>query len=81
VRRVADIPLLVEYFIDRFGKEGGKRSSKPSIEKPSNYSKRTAGRAMFRELQNVIERAVILSDGDTFSVDETWVKREPPPSR
>jgi formate hydrogenlyase transcriptional activator len=31
-----------------------------------------------RELQNVIERAVILSDGDTFSVDETWVKREPP---
>ena len=30
-----------------------------------------------RELQNVIERAVILSDGDAFSVDETWLKREP----
>ena len=30
-----------------------------------------------RELQNVIERAVILSDGDTFSVDETWLKQEP----
>ena len=30
-----------------------------------------------RELQNVIERAIILSDGDTFSVDETWFKREP----
>jgi formate hydrogenlyase transcriptional activator len=31
-----------------------------------------------RELQNVIERAVILCDGDTFSVDETWLKRESP---
>jgi formate hydrogenlyase transcriptional activator len=31
-----------------------------------------------RELQNVIERAVILSDADTFSVDETWLKGEPP---
>ncbi len=25
----------------------------------------------------MIERAVILSDGDSFSVDETWLKREP----
>jgi formate hydrogenlyase transcriptional activator len=30
-----------------------------------------------RELQNVVERAVILSDGDIFSVDETWLKRQP----
>jgi formate hydrogenlyase transcriptional activator len=28
-----------------------------------------------RELQNVIERAVILCEGDTFSVEETWLKR------
>jgi formate hydrogenlyase transcriptional activator len=27
-----------------------------------------------RELQNVIERAVVLCDGDTFSIDETWLK-------
>ncbi len=32
-----------------------------------------------RELQNVIERAVVLCDGDTFSVDEAWFKREAPP--
>jgi formate hydrogenlyase transcriptional activator len=32
-----------------------------------------------RELQNVIERAVILCDGETFSIDETWLKRESPP--
>ena len=30
-----------------------------------------------RELQNVIERAVILNDGDTFFVDESWLKQEP----
>ena len=29
-----------------------------------------------RELQNVIERAVILCDGETFAVDETWLRRE-----
>lgn len=33
-----------------------------------------------RELQNVIERAVILAEGETFSVDEIWLKREPPPT-
>ncbi len=31
-----------------------------------------------RELQNVVERAVILSDGDTLFVDESWLKRQPP---
>src|SRR5262249_3554759 len=29
-----------------------------------------------RELQNVVERAVILIEGDTFEVDESWLKRE-----
>jgi formate hydrogenlyase transcriptional activator len=32
-----------------------------------------------RELQNVIERAVILCDVETFSIDETWLKRESAP--
>jgi formate hydrogenlyase transcriptional activator len=31
-----------------------------------------------RELQNVVERAVVLCDGDTFSVDETWLKGKMP---
>jgi formate hydrogenlyase transcriptional activator len=31
-----------------------------------------------RELQNVVERAVILSEGDSFCVDETWLKRGAP---
>ncbi len=29
-----------------------------------------------RELQNVVERAIILCDGETFSVDETWLQHE-----
>src|SRR5580700_192931 len=76
--RVSDIPLLVEYFIDRFGKRAGKKFKaieKKSLKVFEGYS----WPGNVRELQNVVERAVILSDGDTFSVDETWVKREPPP--
>jgi formate hydrogenlyase transcriptional activator len=80
--RVADIPLLVEYFIDRFGKRAGKKFrtiDKKFIEAFQAYG--WAGNV--RELQNIIERAVILSDDDNLAVDETWLKREPaqPPAR
>jgi formate hydrogenlyase transcriptional activator len=74
--RTADIPLLVDYFIDRFGKKAGKkfrRIDKRTLKLFQAYS----WPGNIRELQNVIERAVILSDGDTFSVDETWLKQEP----
>jgi formate hydrogenlyase transcriptional activator len=73
--RVADMPLLVEYFIDRFGKRAGKKFrivDKKSLEMFQAYG----WPGNVRELQNVIERAVILSESDTFSVDETWLKRE-----
>ena len=73
--RVADIPLLVEYFIDRFGKRAGKRFR--TVDKKSLKMFQAYGwPGNVRELQNVIERAVILSESDTFSVDETWLKRE-----
>jgi formate hydrogenlyase transcriptional activator len=77
--RAPDIPLLVEYFIDRFGKKAGKKFR--------TIDRRTLKRLQaygwpgnVRELQNVIERAVILSEGDIFSVDETWLKRQTPQS-
>ena len=74
--RAADIPLLVEYFIDRFGKKAGKKFR--TIDKRTLKLFQAYGwPGNVRELQNVIERAVILSDGDTFSVDETWLKQEP----
>jgi formate hydrogenlyase transcriptional activator len=75
--RVEDIPLLVEYFIDRFGKKSGKKFrtiGKETLKLFQTYS----WPGNVRELQNVIERAVILSDDDVFRVDETWLKQERP---
>jgi len=72
--RADDIPLLVEYLIDRYAQKTGKRIK--------NISKKTLDLFQaydwpgnIRELQNVIERAVIVCDGETFSMDETWLTR------
>ena len=73
--RVADIPLLVEYFIDRFGKRAGKKFKtidKKSLKAFQSY----AWPGNVRELQNVIERAVILGDSETFAIDEGWLRRQ-----
>ncbi len=73
--RATDIPLLVEYFIDRFGRKAGKKFR--TIEKQTlKLLQAYEWPGNVRELQNVIERAVILSDSDNFAVDETWLKRE-----
>ena len=78
--RVADIPLLVEYFIDRFSKKAGKKFG--MIDKKSLRLLQAYGwPGNIRELQNVIERAIILCDGETFCVDETWLRRELPVAR
>ena len=78
--RVADIPLLVEYFIDRFSKKAGKKFG--MIDKKSLRLLQAYGwPGNIRELQNVIERAIILCDGETFCVDETWLRRELPVGR
>jgi PAS domain S-box-containing protein len=74
--RAADIPLLVEYFIARFGRKAGKKFrtiEKKTLEALKAYD----WPGNVRELQNVIERAVTLSDSETFAVDEAWLKREP----
>jgi formate hydrogenlyase transcriptional activator len=74
--RAADIPLLVEYFIARFGRKVGKKFR--TIDKETlRLLQAYEWPGNVRELQNVIERAVILSDSDTFAVDETWLKQEP----
>src|SRR4029077_5805682 len=70
-QRADDIPPLVEYFIDRYAKKAGKKIRK--IEKKTMELFQTyKWPGNIRELQNVVERAVILCDDDTFSVDETW---------
>jgi formate hydrogenlyase transcriptional activator len=66
-----DIPLLAEYLIDRYAKRVGKRITQIS-KKALDLLQAYDWPGNIRELQNVIERAVILSDGETFVVDETW---------
>ncbi|HEU4682893.1 MAG TPA: sigma 54-interacting transcriptional regulator, partial [Nitrospira sp.] len=73
--RIDDIPLLVEYLIERYAKKAGKKIStirKQTLELFEAYH----WPGNIRELQNVIERAVVLCEGTTFSIDETWLKGE-----
>jgi formate hydrogenlyase transcriptional activator len=75
--RVDDIPLLVEYLIDRYAKKAGKNIR--NIEKKTlELFKAYSWPGNIREMQNVVERAVILCDGGTFSVDATWLTHESP---
>jgi formate hydrogenlyase transcriptional activator len=74
--RADDLPLLVEYFIARFGKKAGKKC-RPIDDKTLKLFRAYGWPGNVRELQNLIERAVILSDGDILSIDETWLKRQP----
>jgi len=73
--RRADIPLLVEYFIDRYARKAGK--SIRSVDKKTLTLLRSYDwPGNIRELQNIIERSVILSSGGEFSVDESWLSKE-----
>ncbi|HKC01234.1 MAG TPA: sigma 54-interacting transcriptional regulator, partial [Terriglobales bacterium] len=74
--RVADIPLLVEYFVGRFGKRAGKKF-RTIDKKILKVFQEYGWPGNVRELQNIIERAVILSEDENLAVDETWLKSEP----
>src|SRR6202140_695464 len=70
--RMDDIPLVVEYLVDRYGKKAGKKIRNVSKDTLSLFrSYNWPGN--IRELQNVVERAVILCDGETFCVDPSWL--------
>jgi formate hydrogenlyase transcriptional activator len=65
----------VEYLVERYTKRAGKKIShikKKTLDLFQAYD----WPGNIRELQNVVERAVILCDGETFSVDETWLPRK-----
>jgi PAS domain S-box-containing protein len=75
--RGTDIPLLVEYFIDRYARKAGKnikRVNKKTLELLQSYP----WPGNIRELQNVIERSVILCETDIFSIDENWLSQPSP---
>jgi transcriptional regulator with PAS, ATPase and Fis domain len=72
--RRADIPLLVAYFIDHFARKAGKSFrgiNKRTLELLVSYP----WPGNIRELQNVVERSVIVCETENFSVDESWLSR------
>jgi formate hydrogenlyase transcriptional activator len=75
--RRADISVLVEYFIHRFARREGKRIGGLSKE-TSSLLQSYDWPGNIRELQNVIERAVIIADSDTLAIDERWLAGRPP---
>jgi PAS domain S-box-containing protein len=73
--RREDISLLVEYFIDRYARKAGKnikRVNKKTLELLQSYP----WPGNIRELQNVIERSVILCETEIFSIDESWLPKQ-----
>jgi PAS domain S-box-containing protein len=77
--RKDDILMLFEYFVKRFASRAGKTIR--SIDKNTlNLFQSYSWPGNIRELQNVIERSVILSSGDVFSVDESWLPKESAPT-
>jgi PAS domain S-box-containing protein len=74
--RKDDILMLVEYFVRRYATRAGKTFS--SIDKKTlNLLQAYDWPGNIRELQSVIERSVILSSGQTFTVDESWLSKQP----
>jgi PAS domain S-box-containing protein len=77
--RREDIPVLVKYFIDRYARKAGKQIiniSNKTLDLLQSYP----WPGNIRELQNVIERSVIVCDTENFSVDESWLFHEDLPA-
>jgi PAS domain S-box-containing protein len=77
--RKEDVPLLVNYFVDRYAKRAGKKIKhiqKKALDALQEYS----WPGNVRELQNVIERSLIIGESTEFSIDKSWVANEPQPS-
>jgi PAS domain S-box-containing protein len=75
--RREDIPLLLEYFIDRYARKAGKNITtvdKKTLQLLQSYP----WPGNIRELQNVIERSVIVCETTNFSVDESWLSQKLP---
>jgi PAS domain S-box-containing protein len=76
--RKEDVPLLVNYFVDRYATRAGrkiKHIQKKALEALQEYS----WPGNVRELQNVIERSLIIGETNEFSVDKSWFSNEPQP--
>jgi formate hydrogenlyase transcriptional activator len=68
--RTSDIPLLVNFFLSKFGKKLGKDVrgvSQKAMESLTNYN----WPGNVRELQNIVERAVVLASGPIVHIDDS----------
>src|SRR6202044_857763 len=75
-QRREDIPLLVAYFVDRYARKAGKNITmvdKKTLRLLESYP----WPGNIRELQNVIERSVILCESEIFSIDGSWLPQQP----
>jgi PAS domain S-box-containing protein len=75
-KRIEDIPLLVEYFLDRYATKAAKKIrgiNRATLDRLKSYS----WPGNIRELQNVIERSVIVCESENFTVDERWLSEKP----
>jgi PAS domain S-box-containing protein len=71
-KRKEDIPMLVEYFVKRYAEKMGKQIRKidnSTLERCQSYP----WPGNIRELQNIVERSVILCGGDTFWIENAWL--------
>jgi len=75
--RQEDIPTLVEYFIHRYSRKAGKKigtMQKQTLDLLTSYS----WPGNIRELQNIVERSVIVCETDRFSIDPSWLSTKSP---
>lgn len=79
-QRKEDIPMLVEYFVKRYAEKAGKQIY--NIDKNTmQLCQAYPWPGNIRELQNIIERSVILCSGNTLWIDPAWLATEEPASR
>ena len=74
--RRKDIPLLVGYFIERYARKTG-RNIKSVEQKTLQLLQSYPWPGNIRELQNIIERSVIVCETEKLSVDESWLSQQP----
>ena len=74
--RKEDIPLLVEHFVDRHARNDG-HAGRDISERTLDRLRSYAWPGNIRELQNVVERALIVNHRQRFSIDERWLSPEP----
>jgi transcriptional regulator with GAF, ATPase, and Fis domain len=76
-KRKEDIPMLVEYFVKRYAEKAGKQIRKidsNALELCQSYP----WPGNIRELQNIVERSVILCGGDILGIEKAWLTSEHP---